>query len=161
MECVLDEELLANIKCSDQEDGDEIDEKMQVEEQLPPPDASAQSACFNGEDSDPLQESATTCNFPWIFEDADVLITEDHLADMVLKKEESLRPAVPKRGRGRPALNSGNYTSSCGQLWSVTRDSEVSGRISRSWVNRHAERDPPARFPMQSRPGCCSSTTKC
>ncbi|XP_016930386.3 uncharacterized protein [Drosophila suzukii] len=126
MDCVLDEELLANIKCSDQEDGDEIDEKMQVEEQLPPPDASAQSACFNGEDSDPLQESATTCNFPWIFEDADVLITEDHLADMVLKNEESLRPVVPKRGRGRPALNSGNYTSSCGQLWSVTRGTEVS-----------------------------------
>jgi len=126
MDCVLDEELLANIKCSDQEDEDEIDEKMQVEEQLPPPDVSAQSACFNGEDSDPLQESATTCNFPWIFEDADVLITEDHLADMVLKKEESLRPAVPKRGRGRPALNSGNYSSSCGQLWSVTRDPEVS-----------------------------------
>ncbi|KAH8348000.1 hypothetical protein KR084_002970 [Drosophila pseudotakahashii] len=130
MECVLDEELLANIKCSDQEDGDEDDEKMQMEEQqLPPLDATAQSsASLNGEDSDPLQETAGNCNFPWNFEDADVLITEDQLADMVLKREESLRPPAPKRGRGRPALNSGNYSSSGGQQWSVTRNPEGSGQ---------------------------------
>ncbi|XP_017002760.2 uncharacterized protein [Drosophila takahashii] len=130
MECVLDEELLANIKCSDQEDGDEDDDKMQMEEeQLPPPDPTARSgASFNGEDSDPLQETAGNCQFPWNFEDADVLIAEDQLADMVLKREEeSLRPPAPKRGRGRPALNSGNYTSSSGQQWSVSRNPELSG----------------------------------
>ncbi|KAI8040113.1 uncharacterized protein LOC128254001 [Drosophila gunungcola] len=119
MECVLDEELLANIKRSDQEDEDEDDdddEKMQmVEEQQPPV---ALNASFNGEDADPLQDST---DFPWIFEDSDVLLTEDQLA-----KEESFRPpAAPKRGRGRPANNSGQYTSASGQMWSATRDTQV------------------------------------
>ncbi|XP_017069351.1 uncharacterized protein LOC108106647 [Drosophila eugracilis] len=126
MECVLDEELLLNIKCSDQEYEDEEDEKMGVEEHQPPLESIAHSASFNEDDSDPLQETATTCNFPWIFEDSDVLIPDDNLADIVLKREESLRPAAPKRGRGRPAVNSGNYTSSCGQLWSVAKNPEVS-----------------------------------
>lgn len=62
MECVLDEELLANIKCSDQEEEDEDGEKMEVEERLPPVDSTVQSASFNGDDSDPLQEAV--CNFP-------------------------------------------------------------------------------------------------
>ncbi|XP_017039255.1 uncharacterized protein LOC108086735 [Drosophila ficusphila] len=127
MECVLDEELLANIKCSDQEDGDEEDEKMQLEEQVPPPESVDQDASFNGEDSDPLQETAAPCNFCWVFEDSDVLITEDQLADMVLKKEDSFRPAAPKRGRGRPASIPGNYISSRGQVWSVTKDAQVFG----------------------------------
>lgn len=124
MECVLDEELLANIKCSDQEEEDEDGEKMEVEERLPPVDSTVQSASFNGDDSDPLQEAV--CNFPWIFEDSDMLMNEDQLADVVLKKEDSARPAAPKRGRGRPPNNNGNYTSPCGQLWSVTRSPDIS-----------------------------------
>ncbi|XP_016983883.1 uncharacterized protein LOC108047958 isoform X2 [Drosophila rhopaloa] len=126
MDCVLDEELLANIKCSDQEDEDEDDEKMRLEEQQPPAGCTALGTSFNGEDTDPLQDTAATCNFHWIFEDSDVLINEDQLADMVLKKEESFRPAAPKRGRGRPPSHLGNYTSSSGQIWSATRDPQVS-----------------------------------
>ncbi|KAH8372713.1 hypothetical protein KR009_003431 [Drosophila setifemur] len=125
MECVvLDEELLANIKSSDQEDEDE-EEHMQVEGQMPPQDPTTEDMPFNGEDSDPLQETSTACNFPWVFDDGDVLITDVQLADVVLKREVTARPAIAKRGRGRPSSNPGTYTSSSGQIWSVIRDPQA------------------------------------
>ncbi|XP_017019760.1 uncharacterized protein [Drosophila kikkawai] len=125
MNCPLDEELLANIKCSDQEDAGDEEEKMQmqVEEQLPQlPEA--QEAYED--DADPLQETAGSCRFSWIFEDGDVLISDEQLAETVLKSEGSVRPGVtPKRGRGRPSHNAGHYTSSTGQIWSVSKDPQV------------------------------------
>ncbi|EDV35502.1 uncharacterized protein Dana_GF12519 [Drosophila ananassae] len=122
MECVLDEELLANIKCSDQEDADE-EEKMQVEGEIPPPEPITDRS-FNGEDSDPLQETVTAINFPWVFEESDVLMTDDQLAVEAIKKEGSSRPPVAKRGRGRPAVAAGTYTSQNGQIWTLNRDCE-------------------------------------
>ncbi|KAH8318321.1 hypothetical protein KR074_008243 [Drosophila pseudoananassae] len=123
MEGVLDEELLANIKCSDQEDADE-EEKMPVEEEIPPPEPITMDRSFNGEDSDPLQETIANCNFPWVFEESDILMTDDQLAGEAIKKEVSSRPGPAKRGRGRPPVAAGNYTSSNGQIWTSNRDSE-------------------------------------
>ncbi|KAH8284545.1 hypothetical protein KR018_004029 [Drosophila ironensis] len=116
MECVLDEELLANIKSSDADSDPEAEQepKMQAEEQMPPLDRSTEDVNMNGEDSDPLQESGGT--FRWLFEESDVLMTDDQL-----EKQASVRPA--KRGRGRPS--SGNYTSPRGQVWSTSRDTQA------------------------------------
>ncbi|KAH8374116.1 hypothetical protein KR200_007836 [Drosophila serrata] len=125
MNCALDEELLANIKCSDQEDAGDEEEKMQVEEQLPQlPDPTAQEA--EEDDSDPLQETSGSSCFPWIFEDGDVLIGNEQLAEMVLKSEVSVRPGLTaKRGRGRPSHNAGQYTSTTGQIWSLVKDPQM------------------------------------
>ncbi|XP_022230669.2 uncharacterized protein LOC111079713 [Drosophila obscura] len=118
MEYAFDEKLLANIKCSDDEDEDV---EMQESEQLP--DADAASPKWNAEDSDPLQVSAAVDPFQWRFEESDVLLTEDQAAPMSLKPQESARISV-KRGRGRPSTKGCNFKSASGLRWASERSAK-------------------------------------
>ncbi|XP_034650925.1 uncharacterized protein LOC117890275 [Drosophila subobscura] len=105
----LDEELLANIKSSGDE---ESDVEMQEPAQLPAAAVAPQK--WSAEDSDPLQVTAAADPFPWRFEDSDVLTIEDQ------KSAGTGRTAV-KRGRGRPSTKNCSFKSASGLKWTADR----------------------------------------
>ncbi|XP_030387761.1 uncharacterized protein LOC115634273 [Scaptodrosophila lebanonensis] len=113
MEFVLDEQLLANMKSSDNE-GD--DEKMEEDYLVPTSPEDYKECTLAGEDADPLQEQAAfSSDFEWLFKDSDLLVGEEQLADIVLRSEG--RVLAKARKRGRPS--SGSYISSNGYTWSA------------------------------------------
>ncbi|XP_068146475.1 uncharacterized protein [Drosophila tropicalis] len=114
MDCILDNELLANMKESDDDvDGDSImveedsaDEKMQL--------ANESQISSQDEGSDPLQEAEPTLctNFQYAFQDSDIKANHDEINETLTNSENK-----QKRGRGRPA----GHISARGHTWSKER----------------------------------------
>ncbi|ALC43848.1 CG13151, partial [Drosophila busckii] len=111
IDCVLDEQLLSNIKSSE----NELEEVQDMELK-----STAQADDDLHAYSDPLQETAdVVSNFPWLFKDEDILLSEEQLSEALL------RPAKMRGKRGRPSSNSGSYTSRNGVSWSLERNAQT------------------------------------
>ncbi|XP_034476588.1 uncharacterized protein LOC117783327 [Drosophila innubila] len=111
MDCVLDEQLLSNMKCSDNELMD--DRRMEEEDiELKAP-VNEDADTF----ADPLQDTAlVSSHFEWLFKDEDTLLTDEQLPELLLK------PARSRGKRGRPSSSSGSFISSNGHTWTLERD---------------------------------------
>ncbi|KAH8391020.1 hypothetical protein KR215_003885 [Drosophila sulfurigaster] len=104
-EYVLDEQLLSNMKCSEDDERME-EEDMDLKVPINDPELFA----------DPLQETnSASVIFPWLFKDEDI---------MLLCDEVTLQPAKSRGKRGRAASSSGTYISSNGQTWCLEREAQ-------------------------------------
>ncbi|EDW84345.1 uncharacterized protein Dwil_GK18971 [Drosophila willistoni] len=105
MDCILDEELLANMKESDDEE-DSADEKMQL--------ANESQISSQDEGADPLQEAQPTLcsHFEYAFQDSDIKAMHDEMNETLTNSENK-----QKRGRGRPS----GHISARGHTWSKER----------------------------------------
>ncbi|KAH8372326.1 hypothetical protein KR093_011043 [Drosophila rubida] len=112
-EYILDEQLLSNMKNSD----DELMDDQRMEEQ----DVDLKAPIDDNSEvfADPLQDINVVCsNFPWLFKDEDVIYDEK-------LSEVSLQPVKSRGKRGRPA--SGTFICSNGQTWILERETPQRG----------------------------------